>query len=85
MSQTKRSRSGCTSSGVAQNRMFVMNRQQVDEDLNVIIGTSNAFGYLALVLIDSDAYSYLSHQFARIVNVQPTPLDHEFRLSILTR
>lgn len=65
--------------------MFAMNRQQADEDPNVITGTSNAFDCLALVLIDSGAtHSCLSPQFASIVNVQPISLDHEFELSILT-
>ena len=38
-----------------QNQMFAMNRQQADEDPNVITGTSNIFDYLALVLIDPGA------------------------------
>lgn len=65
--------------------MFAINRQQPDEGLNVITHMLNAFRYLACVLIDLGAtHSCLSPQFSRMANVQPTPLEHKFRLSIVT-
>lgn len=87
-SQTQKSCGGRTlgsSGGATQNQMFAINRQQADEDPNVITSTLNAFWYLARVLIDPAAtHSCISPQFPRMANIQPIPLYYEFGLFIPT-
>ena len=61
-----------------------MTQHEAGQDPRAITGTLLVFCHWARVLIDSSAtYSFISLQFARVVNPQPTTLEFDMFIQLL--